>query len=366
MALPPDLGVSLTADDFEDRFLTLHKQLFASAEFVFNDVCELVYSPPEGHYHTDHAVVHGGRQWHDFYVTGNMRIFEQYLAAFRRGDHAEAAKHQGHFAGQGHAVGPTLFDLEYKETVAFPSQGDFDIWCREHPGMFRFAGKWGMVYNTRGIGPNAVGVAWSDDLVTWEQDANNPAVTIPNWAMSEMSCKDTYVAEVDGHWLIYYVVMDANGYCAIALRSTTDWKSFADEGPVMLACSSLRGTMGLESPVVVHRNGVWHLFYTYGPGTYHAISRTPAQFVESRSEYFKAGRGSYCMGSFHAADIFTLDGDWWLTSDRKEEARRLKREAGILAYRGTWGDEEVTEEGLYLAHLRWQGDQPILEKPKRP
>jgi len=72
------------------------------------------------------------------------------------------------------------------------------------------------------------------------------------------------------------------------------------------------------------------------------------------------------MGHFHATEILQdNDGLWWMTTDHKEEARRLNRLAGRLCYRGSYEDEKVLEEGIYLSRIRWDGDQPILEKPTR-
>ena len=48
MALDPRLGVTLRPEEFEERFLALHKQLFASAEQEFNDVAVHVFTPPRG------------------------------------------------------------------------------------------------------------------------------------------------------------------------------------------------------------------------------------------------------------------------------------------------------------------------------
>jgi hypothetical protein len=170
---------------------------------------------------------------------------------------------------------------------------------------------------------------------------------------------------VNGVYLLYYVVMDKEGYCSIALLTTTDWRKFEDEGSVFKSAPMLRGTMGIESVQVAYRNDIWHLFFTYGPGLWHSISPDPKAFVAAREDSWSVGTGFYYMGPFHATELVEDKGDWWLTTDRKEETRRLNREAGRLCYRGSYEDEKTLEEGIYLAHVRWQGDQPILEKPVR-
>ena len=125
----------------------------------------------------------------------------------------------------------------------------------------------------------------------------------------------------------------------------------------------LRGTMGIESPCVVRRDGLWHLFFTFGPGLWHSVSMSPTGFVASRSTTWDVGTGFYFMGPFHATEVLEDRGRWFLTTDRKEETRRLNRVAGRLCYRGSYEDEKTLEEGIYLSEIEWRGDQPVFIKP---
>ncbi|NLX06374.1 MAG: hypothetical protein GXY33_14645 [Phycisphaerae bacterium] len=365
MALTDDFGVSMSVEDFERRFLAFHKQLFASTEFAFDDVTTHVFKPPPGFYQVDHSFIHDGTDWHLYYVTGDIRKSDQYVQCFSQRDWEGAARHTVE-PGNGHAVGPDLRSLKFKENVFFEAQGRFDMVTRGVCSLFRCGGRYGMLYDVRGEDYIGMSLAWSHDLSHWELGPDNPALSPPAWACPGSTCKDPHVMLIDGVYLIYYIVMDQDGYCCVALASTTDWKRFDDEGCVFRSAPMLRGTMGIESPAVILRDGVWHLFFTYGPGLWHSISRTPTAFVACRgkSAWF-VGRGLYCMGPFHATEIIQdQDGQWWLTTDRKEETRRLNRQAGRLCYRGTFGDEKTLEEGIYLSRIRWHGDQPILEKPR--
>jgi len=360
------LEATLTKGEFEERFVALHKQLFASTEFAFNDVCVHVFRPPAGMYQVDHSFVHDGTNFHLFYCTGNMKNTEEWLKRFRAGD-MDGANEVCLEPGNGHAVGPTLFDLKFKEHVFFPPQGRFDLASRGVCAIFRFGRKWGQLYDVRGEN-NFFGMslAWSDDLDHWDPDPGNPYLKPPAWAKEGSTCKDPHIMWYQGVYLIYYIVMDRDGYCSVALATTEDWKRFTDCGAVFKAAVMMRGTMGIESPCVVWRNGMWHLFITYGPGLWHAVSPSPAGFVAPRiGSGWNVGTGFYFMGPFHATEIIEHNGDWWLTTDRKEETRRLNRAAGRLCYRGSYADEKTLEEGIYLSHLRWQGDQPILEMPVR-
>ena len=59
------------------------------------------------------------------------------------------------------------------------------------------------------------------------------------------------------------------------------------------------------------------------------------------------------MGPFHATELVQNGSKWWLTTDRKEETRRLNREPGRLCPRGSYADEKTLEEGIYLAAVKW-------------
>ena len=371
MPLGDDFGVELTEGRFEERFLALHKQLFASVEPNFADVTTHVFAPPKGMAQFDHSFVHDGQNWHLFYGTGDMTLSEEWLRRMRAGD-VDGANEVCLEPGNGHAVGPALFDLEFREHVFFQPQGRFDLASRCVCSVFRHAGRYGMLYDVRGQDEDgsilaSMSLAWSNDLETWELGDANPVLRPPAWAKKGSTCKDPHVTFVDGVYLIYYIVMDREGYCCVALATTTDWRTFADEGCVLRSPPMLRGTMGIESPCVVCREGMWHLFFTYGPGMWHAVSPTPLAFVGSRQgALHSVGRGFCFVGHFHATEILQdPNGDWWMTTDRKEQTRLLNRQAGRLCYRGSYEDEKTLEEGIYLSHLRWKGDQPILDKPQR-
>jgi hypothetical protein len=49
-----------------------------------------------------------------------------------------------------------------------------------------------------------------------------------------------------------------------------------------------------------------------------------------------------------------------MVSTRKEEQRRLNREAGVLKYWATMEDESPLLDGLFVCEVEWKGDQPIL------
>ena len=124
--LDPDFGVSLAPAEFEERFLTLHKELFASDTQGFDEVTVHAYAPPAGSYQVDHCFFHDGRNLHLYYVTGDMRNTEAWIAAYRAVDY-EKANQVCLEPGCGHAVGPDLFGLQYRDTLLFEPEGRFDL-----------------------------------------------------------------------------------------------------------------------------------------------------------------------------------------------------------------------------------------------
>ncbi len=364
MALDPRFGVTLTPKQFEERFLAMHKQLFASTEQTFDDVAVHVYRPPAGYYQVDHSFFHDGKDWHLYYCTGEMKLTEEWIKHFRAGD-MDAANRVCLEPGNGHAVGPDLFSLEFKQHVFHPPQGRFDLASRGVCSLFRYRDRYGMLYDVRGENYIGMSLAWSDDMYTWQLGTSNPVLGAPAWAKKGSTAKDPHVLLVDGVYLIYYIVTDIEGYPTVMLATTRDWRTFDDEGAVLKAPPLLRGTMGIESPAIIRRNDLWHLFFTYGPGLWHSVSSSPRGFVGSRGTTWDVGTGYYFMGPFHATEVIEHRGRWYLTTDRKEETRRLNRVAGRLCYRGSYADEKTLEEGLYVAEITWDGDRPVLARPRR-
>ena len=369
MSLDEDFGISLTPTQFEERFLTLHKQLFASTQFAFDDVTRHVFKPPKGMLQVDHSFIHDGKNWHLFYATGVMKNNDPYIAAIQSRN-LDGASKLALEAGNGHAVGRNLQSLKFKELVQFESQGSFDKVARGVGNVFRCHHKegYGFLYDIKGDDGqgrllHGMSLAWSSDLENWELDERNPIFAAPPWAVPGGVCKDPHVMYHDGVYLIYFIAMHQSGYPSVGLRTTTDWETFHDEGAVFSAPAHLRGTIGIESPQVVHRDGIWHLFFTYGEGLQHAISPTPQAFVTRRHSYWHVGTGFYMIGPFHATEVIQDGTSWWLSIDRKEETRRLNRVAERLCYRGSYEDEKTLEEGLYLSEIVWKGDQPLLQRP---
>ena len=76
------------------------------------------------------------------------------------------------------------------------------------------------------------------------------------------------------------------------------------------------GEVAVDHRIVEH-DGIFHLFYCWGPGTWHITSDNP--------NIFKGTVGVYLVGPFVAAEVFQWRGEWWFTSTKNEVLRRADR-----------------------------------------
>ena len=84
--------VTLDEEAFEARWMAFHKQLFASTEYAFNDVCRHVLSPQPDMGQFDHSFICDDRgQLHLFYGTGDQRKQPEMHRCIRAGDWEGAA-----------------------------------------------------------------------------------------------------------------------------------------------------------------------------------------------------------------------------------------------------------------------------------
>jgi hypothetical protein len=297
-------------------------------------------------------------------VTGDLKLGEAWNARRRAGDY-DGANRVCVEPGNGHAVGPSLDRLQFLENVFFKPQGRFDLMSRGVCSLFRHGNRYGMLYDVRGDRGEMMSVAWSNDLSNWDLSPHNPVLGPSDWCSPHGAFKDPHVMAWRDGFLIFVVAWDRAGQPCVGLFTTKDWHVFHEHGPVFRMTPALRGTFGIESPQVFVRDDVWHLFFTHGAGLWHAISPSPTGFIEgSVARSTRVSRGAYLMGAFHATEVVQHNGAWWMTTDRKEQTRRLNRANGRMCYRGTYEDERTLEEGLYLSQLTWDHDRPMLSKPQ--
>jgi hypothetical protein len=332
---------------FAARLQRLKRRVQGSEPFEFDSVMEHVYTPAANEVFIDNCIVeYDGKVW-NFHIVGDPEMFWK--------TDPRIGKLNYEFVG--YATGSSLFDFEYHGRVMDTPTGEWDCIAPSLcMNIVRFKDGSATVYNAVGLRGTRLGVAFSKDLINWERSPRNPVLgPLLSWAEPFGACKDCHVQPYEGGYLIYYVVTAKSGYSAVALASTRDFENFEyQDTPVFLFPAALRGTSAIESVSVFPRDGIFHLFFCCGPGTWHTISDNPHRF--------RGTNGVYLMGPFVAGELFQWNSEWWFSSTKKEELRRLDRLKGISNH-ATVADERRNLAGMFLSHVRWEGDFPVLEKP---
>lgn len=369
MNLKEILAPSVSNQEYLERYDYLHRKVYAAPAFDFDSVTTHMYSAPEGFYTADHCLVKDEQNWHLFYITGETKNFEKWAEAYYIKGDKEAYKKYQYELGDGHAMGATLNNLKFKNIILSQPQGEFDSSTRGNTHIVKYKDHWVALYQVRGPEGAAICVARSTDLNDWVPDQGNPAFGPPKWANQTYQCKDVHVVPWKGGYLVYYVVMGLDNLQTTCLKVTTDFEEFHEIGPVLKVPNMARGTRGIESQCVFERNGLWHLFFGWGIyGVWHVVSNRPDTFTGVDLNGVSGTKdvldyGMYAFAPFHAAEIINHQGDWFVTTTKKEELRRRDCENGILKYRRTLADELRLTHGLYKSNLKWDEDYPICVKP---
>lgn len=360
LAIDEEYTPEISRDEYEARLVALHKKAFSSEEQEFDKVMRCIYKAPAGFYTTDPQLIYGNGQWHLYYVTGKTEYADLWLNDFRKSNFASANQHPYEEVGDGHAVGDTLFDLHYHGKIMTSAQGEFCSLLQGDGYATQYGDKWVYVVSNRGPKGQSMGLAYSADLFNWVPEENNPIWLPPDYA-AKGKCAGAFIVPYQGRYLIYYMLTSSLPINGVGLISTADFLNFDDHGLVFIAPSQLRGTAVIESPCVVFREGIWHLFFGNGTGWWHVASDRPDNFLGKTDLQRGVLTGMYSMGHFHASRVVqTPEGKWYMYSTRKEEQRRVNRKSGISAFRGSKEDESSLLDGIFAAELVWDGDFPRL------
>ena len=366
---PLDYQPFISSDEFRERLSALHLRAWASEPYDFDTVMRRVYEPPEDYVLVDPFVLHDGSEWHLFYVTGRLSDLEAWRAGVADED-ASALESHPYEGSEAHASGESLYAMVDRGRIYEVPAGEYESAGRVDSCVFAYGESWLDLYTSKSATARSLSIARSRDLSAFERQTENPVWTTPEYGEPGGKCSGAFVVRFgvpsgvpfDGRYLVYYMLTLRNGGHSIALLSTENFRDFADHGPVIVLPPSLRGTMSVESPCVIQRNGVWHLFFGWGPGFWHSMSIRPDCFSEPMHMTTTSCTGVYFLGPFHAARIVQgPEGDWIMVATRKEEARRRARISGESIARGSKADEGFLRQGLFACTLRWDGDFPILE-----
>lgn len=370
MDLKKLLAPSISNDEFTARYNVLHRQVYAAPPFDFDSTTSKVYTAPEGYYVVDHCIVHDGDNWHFYYVTGEHKNYEKWAEAYyNKVTDPEVFKKYQYEIGDGHAVGKTMEDLHFKNIILTKPQGNFDIHTRGNTHIVKYKDHWVALYQVRGPEGHKICTARSKDLYEWVPDAKNPSFGPPEWAYQGGQCKDVHITPWKGVFLVYYLVEGQDSMQTVAMKVTEDFEHYVEIGPVFKGPNMARGTRGMETPTVFERNGLWHLFYGWGIyGVWHAVSNRPDTFVGSDMSGWSGSQdrlqhGTYAVGCYHAIEIIEHEGEWFLTTTKREELRRTDMENRVLKFRSSVEDEHRITHGLFKSKIVWDGDYPTFMKP---
>ena len=122
--LPHGFGVTLSQNQFGQRVAAFQRQVYSSPEFSFDEVMTCVYRAPAGYVTVDPQLVHDGKQWHLFYVTGRLQYHDEWMAALRAGDW-KRCRQVPYEEGDGHAVGADLAELKFHSIILNDPQGEY-------------------------------------------------------------------------------------------------------------------------------------------------------------------------------------------------------------------------------------------------
>ncbi len=322
----------------------------------------LVYQP-SGRYVNDHCLLRGpDGLWHLFHIVGPGG----------RGCYDADAE-----ISFGHAVSADLLAWE-----PCPDVLEIDPASRHEPHhlfapfVIEHAGVYYLFYSgiNTDLKMESMCLATSRDLYAWEKHPHNP-IYRPSTYWAEYRpgsgtwacCRDPFVLPHPEYgFIMYYVTWVEESFAATAVplpaplgpggvperseggvglprlvalgAATSDnLVSWQDAGPVLIReFASDFSTTSMESPCVVHRDGLYYLFYKHRDGTRLAISDDPLRFTDKEDAPFSPA---------HAAKVCEAEGRWYMS--------HCSRELEDVGHQ--YSDRT---KGLYLAGIEWAGCSP--------
>ncbi|MCQ6562902.1 family 43 glycosylhydrolase [Paenibacillus mendelii] len=213
----------------------------------------------------------------------------------------------------GHASSQDLLNWEIHQPVLPVIPGSWEnthVWA---PHVFQHDERYWMFYT--GVNENAcqaINAAVSTDLVNWERVSKEPLIIPPwgLWAPEHFSnCRDPFVLKDDDGFYCYYTgyVKETSQYC-VGIAYSNDLINWEDRGYSIVENST---EVPPESPFVIKRGGIYHLFYTsYTHGTVVATSTKPdSGFCDVSGDGFQV-----LQGVTASEFLQDEDGQWYMTA----------------------------------------------------
>ncbi len=190
------------------------------------------------------------------------------------------------------------------------------------------SGRWVMVVETRLDDTRRMEVAWSDDLFNWERTYK---AILPETLW--ISSRDPHIMkDDDGKYWIHLVSVDntvSPTLSQVVRIKTSDFVNFENPKPILSIADGVPWC-GVESPILIERNGLWYLFFTYA----HRRYAETIVVVSDTPDYFDVERNILTTLFGHAAKIFEYKGKTYISSCGPDDEQRLNHHSVSLAELG--------------------------------
>ncbi len=234
-------------------------------------------------------------------------------------------------------------------TAARGGHDDYQVWA---PGVTEKDGVYYMYYTGVNIHvAQAICLATSRDLFTWEKYEGNPVVLPGEWgawrADAWSDCRDSMVfLDDDGTAYMYYCTArktaDGGMETALGISSSRDMLTWHDEGAYTFDICDIT----LESPFVLKKDGKYYLFYTNcGHGTSYAVSDDPISGWRSLGMLLEPKAPPLCPANVPScAEVFCYKGVWYISCAERQPGCEQYLEIFELA----WQDDGTVKVGKRL------------------
>jgi hypothetical protein len=220
---PAGAAIGMNNIDFEK---TLKKMRFDLYHHPKVDILKEGFRPVGGKL-ADFATAHLNGRDHFFYIERRLQEGTPFFP--------------GHEIYFGHASTDTFFDWQVHDPVLLIRPGTWEdghVWA---PMILPDGNRFMMAYTglNRHLSQD-LGLAESTDLFEWKRWETNPISPLRDakwaawWTDEICSCRDPHLLRHDGRIWMVFTANTREGASCLAMCSTTDWKTWRDEGPILV------------------------------------------------------------------------------------------------------------------------------------
>lgn len=226
----------------------------------------------------------------------------------------------------GHASSTDLVHWDIHPPCLCTTRGGVDSYQVWAPGVTEKDGVYYMYYTGVNLHvAQAICLATSRDLFTWEKYGENPVVLPGAWGAwredAWSDCRDSMVfTDDDGTAYMYYCTAkrteDGGMRTALGIASSRDMVRWQDEGAYCFDICDIT----LESPFVLKKDGKYYLFYTNcGHGTSYAVSDSPISGWKSLGMLLEPKVPPLCPANVPScAEVFCYKGAWYISCAERQ------------------------------------------------